>query len=106
MSFFLYDCVRAKRAKKDSSGTDRRTFLKGMGLVGGAVAAGSLVTVEADDVFFKGEETDELPTDMKIVKGSASGGTISTFVPTGPSKSTFFEVASPKVWDPRRKMYI
>ena len=98
-------CGRAKRAKKDSSGTDRRTFLKGLGLAGGAVAAASLVTPEAD-VFFEGEET-ELPEAMKIMKGTAAGGTIACFAADPrPSKSTFFEVAPPKVWDRKRKMCI
>lgn len=102
------DCGRAKRAKNDSPGTDRRTFLKGLGLAGGAVAAGTLVTPEAaDDVFFEGEGSEELPETMKIVEGSAAGVTIACFVAdTRPSKSTFFEVAPPRVWDSKRKMSI
>ena len=74
------DCGHAKRAKNDSPGTDRRTFLKGLGLAGGAVAARSLVTPEAEDVFFEGEEPDELPKEMKVVKDTAAGGTIAFFV--------------------------
>lgn len=100
------ECGHAKRAKNESSGTDRRTVLKGLGLAGGAVAASSLVTPEAD-VFFEGEEPDELPKEMKIVKGSAPGGTVASFVETRrPSKSTFFDVGPRKVWDRQRKMYI
>jgi len=75
VNFLFKDCERAKRAKKSSSRTDRRTFLKGLGLVGGAVAASSLVTPEAD-VFFEGEEPDRLPKQMKIVPDSTAGMTI------------------------------
>ncbi len=74
------DCGHAKRAKNDSPGTDRRKFLKGLGLAGGAVAVSSLATPEADDVFFEGEEPDELPKEMKIVKDTAAGGTVAFFV--------------------------
>ena len=83
MSFFAKvdnwfdDCGRAKRAKNDSSGTDRRTFLKGLGLVGGVVAVGGLV--KEDDVFFEGEEPGGLPQEMKIVTGVGSGDTIASF---------------------------
>lgn len=62
--------------------------------------------VEAD-VFFEGEESDALPKEMKIVRDSAAGGTPAIFVTeTRPSKSTFFEIGPPRVWDSKRRTYI
>ncbi len=83
------NCGRAKRAKNGSPGTDRRTFLKGLGLAGGAVATGGLLTTEAGDVFFEGEEPDGLPEKMEIPKASASGATVASFTSTGNSWSFF-----------------
>lgn len=78
------NCGRAKRAKNDSSGTDRRTFLKGMGVAGAAVAASAIPGIPEDDVYFEGEGPG-LPKEMKIQSGTTLPGgmpgmTVASFV--------------------------